>query len=247
MATTTEFVIEMAGVAVGALRGPDAVVVAAVNWSVAAGDFWAVGGRAGSGKSDFLILAGGLLSPRAGVCKIFGDDLPIFEEERLQQRLRLGFVFDGGHLFNHLTVAENVALPLRYHLESSAADIAERVERLLAATGLTLWANSAPGPLGRSWQKRVGLARALALAPEVLLLDNPLGGADAQHAAWWLEFLGQLSAGHELMPGQRPVTLVVTADDLHPWRNRARQFAELRDGRFEVVAKERLAAETPNG
>lgn len=231
-APTTELVIEMSGVAVGALRDPDAVVVEDVNWSVAAGDFWAVGGRAG--KSDFLMMAGGFVTPQAGACKIFGDDLPIFEEERLQQRLRLGFVFDGGHLFNRMTVAENVALPLRYHLDSPAMEIVGRVERLLAATGLTPWANATPGTLGRNWQKRVGLARALALSPEVLLLDNPLGGADAQHAAWWLDFLVGLSAGHELMPGRRPVTLVVTADDLQPWRNRARQFAGLRDGRFEM-------------
>ena len=233
-APTTEPVIEMTGVAAVALRDADAVVVEGVDWTVAAGDFWAVGGRAGSGKSDFLMMTGGLMSPLRGRCRIFGDDLPIFEEERLEQRLRLGFVFDGGHLFNNLTVAENVALPLRYHADSAEEEIVERVERLLAATELTPWANSTPGTLGRNWQKRVGLARALALSPEVLLVDNPLGGADAQHAAWWLEFLGRLSAGHDLMPGKRAVTLVVTADDLQPWRNRARQFAVLRDGRFEV-------------
>lgn len=233
-APTTQPVIEMTGVAAVALRDADAVVVEGVDWTVAAGDFWAVGGRAGSGKSDFLMMTGGLLTPLRGRCRIFGDDLPIFEEERLEQRLRLGFVFDGGHLFNNLTVAENVALPLRYHAESTAAEIAAHVERLLAATELTPWTNSTPGTMGRNWQKRVGLARALALAPEVLLVDNPLGGADAQHTAWWLEFLGRLSAGDDLMPGKRAVTLVVTADDLQPWRNRARQFAVLRDGRFEV-------------
>src|SRR5260370_15025 len=78
--------------------------------------------------------------------------------------------------------------------------------------------------LGRNWQKRAGLARALALDPEVLLRDNPLGGADALHAGWWLNFLGQLSAGHEVMPGKRATTLAVTADDVNPWRARARQF-----------------------
>lgn len=233
-APTSEPVIEMTGVAAVALRDANAIVVEGVDWTVAAGDFWAVGGRAGSGKSDFLMMTGGLMTPLRGSCRIFGDDLPIFEEERLEQRLRLGFVFDGGHLFNNLTVAENVALPLRYHVDSGEEEIAARVELLLAATELTPWAHSTPGTLGRNWQKRVGLARALALSPEVLLVDGPLGGADAQHAAWWLEFLGRLSAGHDLMPGKRAVTLVVTADDLQPWRNRARQFAVLRDGRFDV-------------
>ena len=69
----------------------------------------------------------------------------------------------------------------------------EKVEALLELTELSPWAESRPGALGRNWQKRVGLARALALEPDVLLLDNPLGGLDLRHTQWWLNFLGQLS------------------------------------------------------
>ena len=232
--------IQMFGVTAVALRDADAVIASGVDWTVNAGDFWAVGGSAGSGKSDFLMLAAGLLAPQTGLCKIFGDDLPAFEEDRVQQRLRLGFAFDGGNLFNQLTVAENIALPLRYHRNLTAAEIAARVAELLALTELEPWADSTPGTLGRAWQKRAGLARALALQPELLLLDNPLGGADARHAAWWLDFLGRLATG------ERATTLVVTADDLQPWRGHARQFARLQDGHFEVVAKEMLADNDAN-
>ena len=66
---------------------------------------------------------------------------------------------------------------------------------MLEMTELTPFADAMPGTLGRNWQKRAGLARALMLEPEVLLLDHPLGGLDLRHASWWLNFLDQLAAG----------------------------------------------------
>ena len=226
--------IEMIGVAIGALRDPASLVAEGINWTVNAGDYWVVAGLQGSGKSDFLMLTGGLMAPRQGRYRFFGQDMPIFEEERLNERLRLGLVFDGGQLFNHLTVAENVALPLRYHRNLSPAGAAAAVSELLECTDLAPWAEYAPGALGRSWQKRVGLARALALKPEVLLVDNPLSGLDPRQVHWWLDFLDQLSQGHRVMQNQ-PMTLVVTAADFRPWKGRARQFAVLRNRGFVVL------------
>jgi ABC-type transporter Mla maintaining outer membrane lipid asymmetry ATPase subunit MlaF len=96
---------------------------------------------------------------------------------------------------------------------------------------LTPWADSTPGTLSRNWQRRAGLARALILGPDLLLLDNPLMGLDLLHRQWWLAFLDQLSNGHTLFQG-RPVTLAVTTADLRPWYGHARQFAALRNRRF---------------
>lgn len=228
-------VIEMSGVTAVSLKDPGVAVVEGVDWKVSAGDFWVVAGLQGSGKSDFLMMTAGLTAPQRGSYRLFGEEMPIFEEERLPQRLRLGFVFDGGQLFNRLTVAENIALPLRYHRELTAEQISERVDELLKLTELTSWANSTPGSLGRAWQKRAGLARALALQPEVLLLDNPVSGVDFRHAQWWFNLLDELSAGHDLMPDKRPVTLVVGVDDLRPWRASGRQFAVLKERRLAVL------------
>jgi ABC-type transporter Mla maintaining outer membrane lipid asymmetry ATPase subunit MlaF len=102
---------------------------------------------------------------------------------------------------------------------------------MLELTELAPFANHMPGAVGRNWQKRAGLARALMLRPEILLLDNPLGGLDLRHANWWLDFLDQLSAGHRPLAGQ-PMTLIVAAENLRPWRGRARQFAVLKDQQF---------------
>lgn len=225
--------IAMNRVTVGSMRDPGRVVVEEVNWSVASGDFWVVGGLQGSGKSDFLSLTAGLIAPVEGVYRFFGEPMPIFEEERLSVRLRLGLVFDGGRLLNHLTISENVSLPLRYHRNLSRADAEAVTRRMLELTELTPWADSTPGAVGRNWQKRAGLARALMFKPEVLLLDNPLDGLDLRHRAWWLRFLDRLSQGHEWLEG-RAMTLVAATDDLRPWRNRARQFAVLADRRLFV-------------
>src|SRR5438552_1209553 len=106
--------LEMCEVNVTSMRDPAQVVLEGVNWSVAAGDFWVVAGLLRSGKSDLLAVASGLTRPARGICRLFGEDLVAgFAQEQLALRLRLGFVFDGGHLLHHLTLAENIALPLR--------------------------------------------------------------------------------------------------------------------------------------
>jgi phospholipid/cholesterol/gamma-HCH transport system ATP-binding protein len=227
-------VIRMEGVAFSSLRDVSLVLGEGINWEVHAGDFWVIAGLQGTGKSDFLLLTGGLMPPTAGDYWFCGEKMPIFEEARLKERLRLGLVFEGGRLFNQLTVRENIALPLRYHRNLTTAQAEAQVQALLEATELTAFAESAPAVLGRNWQKRVGLARALALKPELLLVDNPLGGLDLRHANWWLEMLGQLSRGEGLAEG-KAITLVVTASDFRPWNGRARQFALLEKRQFRIL------------
>lgn len=235
-------VIEMEEVAVASMQDLSRTIIKEINWTVQANDFWVVAGLQDAGKSDLLLMTGSLMAPQAGRYHLFGQEMPIFEESRLTERLRLGLVFDGGQLFNHLTVGENIALPLRYHRNLTAAQAAPEVSRMLEALELSPWADSTPGAIGRNWQKRVGLARALMLRPELLLVDNPLGALDPLHAAWWLNFLSMLARGHPLMEG-RPVTIVATTADLRRWKGRASHFAILKEQRFIVIGgREQLEA-----
>jgi phospholipid/cholesterol/gamma-HCH transport system ATP-binding protein len=227
-------VLEMRQLEVRALKNPNITVARDVNWTVASGEFWVVGAPQHSGKTDFLLTAGGLMGAAAGELKFLGETLPIFDDARLAHRLKMGLVFDGGQLLGSLTIAENIALPLRYHAHLPEAEITARVTALLTATELLPWANVTPVNVARNWQQRAGLARALALQPEVLLLDSPLTGLDARHENWWLHFLDELSHGHEL-GGHKPMTLIVTADDLRPWQRHARQVACLSQRQLLVL------------
>lgn len=225
---------EMRNVTVVATRDASVVVLEQVNWTVEVGDFWAVAGLLRSGKTDLMALAAGISRPSRGVHHLFGQELIAgFEHERLALRLRVGLVFDGGQLLHHLTLEENIALPLLYH-RGVGPDVSARIQALLELTGLEPWASSLPGAVNRNWQQRIGLARALALKPEILLLDNPLTGLDPRDVGWWLDTVDALAAGHPIMDG-KPLTLVVTGDDLRPWRHRARQFAILRNQQFVPV------------
>jgi ABC-type transporter Mla maintaining outer membrane lipid asymmetry ATPase subunit MlaF len=223
--------IEMRGVNVAAMRDASFTVVEDVNWPVAAGEFWVIAGQEHSGKSDLLMLAAGLMPPAAGCCKLFGNDTRTFGEAELAERLRVGFVFQGGQLFNQLTIAENVALPLCYQKNLTPGAAMPGVNGLLELMELSPLADVTPADVAANWRQRAALARALILRPEVLLLDNPLAGLGARHRQWWLHFLDQLSRGHRQLEGG-PMTMVVTADDLHPWRNARRKFALLRDKQF---------------
>lgn len=220
--------IEMHGVAVTAMRDASFTVLEDVNWSVAAGEFWVIAGQEHSGKSDLLMLAAGLMSPASGRCRLFGAEPKDLGDAELAGRLRTGFVFQGGHLFNQLTIAENVALPLRYQGNFTSAEAARRVQPLLELLELMPLADVTPSNIAANWRQRVALARALILKPELLLLDNPLAGLGGRHLQWWLRMLEQLSHGHELFD-RRPMTIIVTADDLRHWRHASRKYALLRD------------------
>jgi ABC-type transporter Mla maintaining outer membrane lipid asymmetry ATPase subunit MlaF len=219
------------------MRDLSSVVVKDTNWKVAPGDFWVVGGLQGAGKSDLIFMLAGLTKPIRGSYTLLGQNMGArFGDEFLPSRVRIGMVFDDSRLLNHLTFAENIALPVRYHENLHAADADGWVEALLKAVHILDFAQNTPSTVAWHWRRRAALARALAMRPEILFLENPLRGLDWRHTAWWIDFLQRLWRGHDLMRG-RPLTIVASTDEFRPWRQAGAQFAVLREQRFEVAGE----------
>jgi ABC-type transporter Mla maintaining outer membrane lipid asymmetry ATPase subunit MlaF len=201
------------------------VLVQDVNWTIRRGDFWTVAGLPGSGKTDLLATAAGLQKVLSGTHLIFGKDIRhLSEDELVKEKLKIGFVFGSGRLFPKTTIAENIALPICYHLNCTYEQAEPKVRAALKLTGLEDSADRKPRDMTRNMHQRIGLARALALGPELLMIDNPLQGVDPRLGRWWIDFLSQLSRGHELLGG-RPMTIALATDDLRPWRAVGSQFA----------------------
>jgi ABC-type transporter Mla maintaining outer membrane lipid asymmetry ATPase subunit MlaF len=220
----------------GAELRADTVMIKNVNWTINPGDYWVVGGLPGTGKTDLLTTAAGLQRPGSGTHLLFGQNLQQLEEgEQLRQRLRAGFVFqNGGRLFHQQTVLENLALAVCYHQNASLEEVRERVGVILKLTELSGLERRRPSILTRNIHQRIGLARALMLDPEVLLIDNPLLGIDARQAFWWLDFLPRLSKGvAEFL--HRRVTLVVSTDDFRPWRGQGTHFALVNAKKWSII------------
>jgi len=207
-----------------------------ISWRVNAGDFWVVAGLPGTGKTDLLTTAAALQRPAKGEHYVFGQNLAHLEEgEQLRQRLRIGMVFQGGgRLFGQLNVLENLSLPICYHQNVSMEEVHERARAVLEFVELSNIEKRRPANLTRTVLQRVALARALMLAPEVLLIDNPLLSSDLRQAYWWRSFLPRLNAGSPLFKGEK-ITVVVTADELINWRQTGSHFALVHDKKWSII------------
>jgi phospholipid/cholesterol/gamma-HCH transport system ATP-binding protein len=228
--------IELSGVDVH-WEGGTSPVLRGVNWRIARGECWAVGGAPGSGKSSLLATGAGLNRPGAGTLRVFGRDLAeATEEEQVDWRRRIGFVFEnGGRLLSRLTVAENVALPMRYHLDMDDAQVGERVGQLLTRAELRTQARMMPSRLNLRLQQRAGLARALAVPTEVLFLDNPLSGLGPRDVRWWIGYLRELRKNNDTL------AVVATCESFGPWLELATHFAVIDGEQFRVLGEREQA------
>jgi len=154
-------------------------VLRGVSFAVARGETLVVIGRSGGGKSVLLKHLIGLMHPDAGRVTVDGVELSALPERALEAvRLKFGMVFQGAALFDSLTAFENVAFPLREHRRLGRDGLQARVRECLKLVDLEGVSDQYPGTLSGGMKKRVGLARALALEPEIVLYDEPTAGLD---------------------------------------------------------------------
>jgi sulfate transport system ATP-binding protein len=204
-----------------------------VHLQVAEGSLTALLGPSGSGKSTLLRIIAGLEAPDAGAILIDGADVTA---ARPQER-GIGFVFQHYAAFTHMTVRENVAFGLRIR-KRPRAEVRTRVDELLALVGLTKWSEQRPDQLSGGQRQRMALARALAVEPQVLLLDEPFGALDATVRAELRRWLRRL---HD----ERHVTTVLVTHDQEEAMEVADRIAVMHAGRIEQVGAPREVYDRP--
>lgn len=185
-------------------------------------------GRSGTGKSVTLKHIIGLVRPDEGKVFVGGRDLTALDARTMAEtRRQLGFLFQSAALFDSMTVGENVAFPLRRHTDLSDADVRRRAREKLHDIGLEHEFDRMPADLSGGMRKRVGLARAMALDPSVLLVDEPSAGLDPITT-------GEID---ELLVGlkRKGTTLVVVTHNIPSARMIGDELAVLHEGR--VIAR----------
>ena len=194
--------------------------------SIGAGEIVAILGASGSGKSVTLKTINGLIPPDSGSVTVLGNRVDELSERDLAPlRKRVSYLFQGGALFDSMTVFDNIAFPLREHLDLDSGALAARVAELLSMVRLDDVEHLAPSELSGGMRKRVAVARALALEPEIILYDEPTTGLDPVTG----EAIAELILDLDRRLG---VTSVVVTHDIPLVLRVAERVAFLENGRF---------------
>ena len=215
-------------------------VLDGINLDVYPGETMVIMGGSGSGKSTLLRCMIGSIRPDRGTVELFGRDVGTLSNAEMDDtRKRFGILFQSGALFNSMTIAENVALPLEEHTTLGREIIDIQVKIKLELVGLREHANKYPAQLSGGMKKRAGLARALALDPRILFYDEPSAGLDPVTSAE----IDRLIVGLTRKLG---VTSVVVTHEMDSAFMIADRMAMLDKGRMLVVEKREWFAQLRN-
>jgi phospholipid/cholesterol/gamma-HCH transport system ATP-binding protein len=207
----------------------DRQVLQDINLSVAPGEAICIVGRSGTGKSVTLKLIIALIKPDAGHIWIDGEDITRLEDNELSRvRRKMGFLFQNAALFDFLTLYDNLALPLRRLTRKSDQEIDEIIDRVIHQVGLGGDLEKMPLELSGGMKKRAGLARALVLEPEILMVDEPSSGLDRITAS---------EIDDLLIEQKRRTTMIIVTHDVHGARRIGDRFAVLDRGRLAALGK----------
>jgi phospholipid/cholesterol/gamma-HCH transport system ATP-binding protein len=204
-------------------------VLNGVNLCVDLGGKVAILGQSGSGKSVLLKLIIRLETSDSGSIRVAGEDVSKADTDRLNEvRKTIGFLFQKAALYDSLSVEENVAFPLGRHTKMSDTERRERVRLLLADVGMDRDRQKMPAQISGGMQKRVGLARALALDPDILLFDEPTAGLDPITAAEISQLILELKR-------KRKMSAVVVTHDVESARVFADRVVLLHNGKITAA------------
>jgi phospholipid/cholesterol/gamma-HCH transport system ATP-binding protein len=200
-------------------------VLDGLTFQLESGQVTCVLGRSGTGKSVLLKLLIGIQKPDGGSIRLEGHDILAASLEELNEaRKKVGFLFQQSALYDSMTIEENVAFPLRRHTKLSDAERRDRVHQLLGSVGMDRDLKKMPSDISGGMQKRVGLARALALEPTIVMFDEPTAGLDPITAAEIAKLIVELR-------DQRHITSIVVTHDLHTARTIADRLIVLNEGK----------------
>jgi phospholipid/cholesterol/gamma-HCH transport system ATP-binding protein len=200
-----------------------------INIEIKKGETAVVLGKSGTGKSVILQCIIGLLKPDRGDVTVFGKDIfGLNEDEFLEFRKKTGFLFQSGALYDSMSVRENLEFPLIRHFKMSKSELKERVAKSLDEVGLLSAIDKMPSEVSGGMRKRIGLARTLILAPEILLYDEPTTGLDPATSR-------DISNLIRKVQKERNITSVVVTHDMECVDITADRIAVLKSGEFAAV------------